>query len=63
MLDDLACADTKVIVVEDFQEFFQREDFDLGRHIVFLDFSLLERKQEALNEVDVNGEAKPDKLL
>ena len=63
MLDDLACAYAKVIVVEDFHEFFEREDFDLARHIVSSDFSLLERKQEALNEVDVNGEAKSDKLL
>ena len=54
MLDDLACADAKVIVVEDFHEFFEREDFDLARHVVSSDFSLLERKQEALNEVDVD---------
>ena len=63
MLDDLACAEAKVIIVEDFHEFFEREDFDLALHIVSPYLSLLEREQETLNEVDVNGEAKSDELL
>ena len=62
-LDHLAGTLSKVVVVEDLEEVFEGEHFDVGRIKVSSNHVHLQGVQEPLREVDVDREAQPNELF
>ena len=62
-LDYLAGALSKVVVVEDLEEVFEGENFDVGLVIISSNHVHLQGMQKPLREVDVDREAQPNELL
>ena len=62
-LDHLAGTLSKVVVVEDLEEVFKGEHFDIGRIIISSNHVHLQGVQEPLREVDIYREAQPNELL